>query len=69
MFFTTPNCDAYKPICCPKAKTKTVQKQIIVHLIFRSVTLCYNTDANIGSLKATDWVFHTGRICHVWCNF
>ena len=20
-------------------------------------------------LKATDWVFHTGRICHVWCNF
>ena len=19
--------------------------------------------------KATNWVFHTGRICHVWCNF
>ena len=19
--------------------------------------------------KATDWVFHTGRICHVWYNF
>ena len=21
------------------------------------------------SLKATDWVLHTGRICYVWCNF
>ena len=20
-------------------------------------------------LKATDWMFHTGRVCQVWCNF
>ena len=20
-------------------------------------------------IKATDWMFHTDRVCHVWCNF
>ena len=23
----------------------------------------------IRAFKATEWVFHTGRVCHVWCNF
>ena len=21
------------------------------------------------AIKATNWVFHAGRVCHVWCNF
>ena len=25
--------------------------------------------SSMFSFKTTDWVFHTGRVCHVWCNF
>ena len=41
-----------------------------------SIILAYQTLSKITTLyhftfqiiKATDLVFHTGRVCHVWCN-
>ena len=27
-----------------------------------------NNNVDCLIIKATDWVFHTGPVCHVWCN-
>ena len=29
----------------------------------------YGLTTSQSVLKATDWVFHTGRVFHVWCSF
>ena len=34
-----------------------------------SQKLCANFMVKSKGLIKSDWVFHTGRICHVWCNY
>ena len=37
---------------------------------FENTSMCWwSIPVSSNLIKATDWVFHTGGICHVWCNF
>ena len=61
--FTMHGCSVKPPKIYSKKSIKRAKKTR--RLFF--VTLGSNNSFTL--IKATDWVFHTGWVCHVWCNF